>query len=287
MANLNETSQWEDGVYQIETSDPVIGGPAGIANKQAEQLSNRTVWLKQQVEASGINLSEHITNADPHPQYVNHAELSEISFEQVNADWAATAGAAQILNKPVLSEVALSGSYDDLEGKPQDLATMKDIAILQEEIAKKGAPVGSGIDHYGTTPPAHYLVCDGSAISRVAYPELYAVIGTRYGAGDGSTTFNLPNLINRFAQGSNTPGQYIAAGLPNITGGLGFQGGGGVRENYGAFCTNGSGLTYVHSTSTIGATFAEFSAQRSNPTYGASGTVQPPALTVLPCIKYE
>ena len=38
-----------------------------------------------------------------------------------------------------------------------------------------------------------YLLCDGSAISRTLYPELFAAIGTTYGAGDGSTTFNLPN----------------------------------------------------------------------------------------------
>jgi microcystin-dependent protein len=54
------------------------------------------------------------------------------------------------------------------------------------------------------TPPAGYLICDGSAVSRANYAGLFAVIGTTYGAGDGSTTFNLPNLMGRFPVGLNT-----------------------------------------------------------------------------------
>lgn len=45
---------------------------------------------------------------------------------------------------------------------------------------------------YGVSPPEGYLVCNGGAISRTTYSELFSVIGTRHGAGDGSTTFNLP-----------------------------------------------------------------------------------------------
>ena len=53
MANVTEQSLWEVGVYQIETSDPVIGGANGIANRQALQLANRTLWLKDQVSGLG------------------------------------------------------------------------------------------------------------------------------------------------------------------------------------------------------------------------------------------
>ena len=49
MANLKETAQWEEGIYQLETSDPVLGGENGIDNKPARQLANRTVWLKQEL----------------------------------------------------------------------------------------------------------------------------------------------------------------------------------------------------------------------------------------------
>jgi hypothetical protein len=50
MADLSESNQWEPGIYQLETSDPVLGGPEGIDNKQAKQLANRTQWLKDQIQ---------------------------------------------------------------------------------------------------------------------------------------------------------------------------------------------------------------------------------------------
>lgn len=55
----------------------------------------------------------------------------------------------------------------------------------------------------GTTAPQGWLLCDGSAVSRTTYSALFAVIGTTYGAGDGSTTFNIPNLAGRVVIGSS------------------------------------------------------------------------------------
>lgn len=69
MANLPETPQWEEGIYQIEVSDPVLGGPDGISNRQGKQLASRTLYLKQQVEKGGTDLAKHIAAADPHTQY--------------------------------------------------------------------------------------------------------------------------------------------------------------------------------------------------------------------------
>lgn len=54
------------------------------------------------------------------------------------------------------------------------------------------------------SPPTGWLLCDGAAVSRAAYSDLYAVIGTTYGAGDGSTTFNLPNLKGRVPAGKDS-----------------------------------------------------------------------------------
>jgi len=56
----------------------------------------------------------------------------------------------------------------------------------------------------GSTPPSGWLLCDGSEVSRVTYAELFAVIETTYGAGDGYNTFNLPDLRGRFPLGANT-----------------------------------------------------------------------------------
>lgn len=62
-------------------------------------------------------------------------------------------------------------------------------------------PTGAVFSFPVETPPAGYLVCDGSAVSRATYADLFALIGTYYGAGDGSTTFNLPDYRGKFLRG--------------------------------------------------------------------------------------
>ena len=63
------------------------------------------------------------------------------------------------------------------------------------------APVGAMFDYPSLTPPTGYKICDGSALSRTEYSELFSVIGTTYGSGDGNTTFNLPNRLGRLSIG--------------------------------------------------------------------------------------
>lgn len=65
-------------------------------------------------------------------------------------------------------------------------------------------PVGSIIATGSLTPPTGYLYANGSAVSRTTYSELFKVIGTTYGTGDGSTTFNLPDLRGVFARGAGS-----------------------------------------------------------------------------------
>ncbi|MEI7217423.1 tail fiber protein [Pectobacterium carotovorum] len=69
MANLSENPQWVDGIYQIETSDPVAGGPDGVSNRQAKELASRTSYLKKEQEKMGSDLATHAAAADPHTQY--------------------------------------------------------------------------------------------------------------------------------------------------------------------------------------------------------------------------
>lgn len=60
-----------------------------------------------------------------------------------------------------------------------------------------GSPVGTVINFAGSTAPSGWLIANGDAISRSGYPALFSVIGTTYGSGDGSTTFNIPDLRGR------------------------------------------------------------------------------------------
>ncbi len=63
------------------------------------------------------------------------------------------------------------------------------------------APTGTVLPYAGSSAPTSYLLSDGTAVSRTTYAALFAITGTTYGAGDGSTTFNLPNLCGRMVVG--------------------------------------------------------------------------------------
>lgn len=72
----------------------------------------------------------------------------------------------------------------------------------------EGSDVRTGmfLPYGGTTAPTGYLMCDGAAVSRTTYSALFAVLGTAYGTGDGSTTFNVPDFRGRFVLGKATAG---------------------------------------------------------------------------------
>lgn len=67
-------------------------------------------------------------------------------------------------------------------------------------------PPGVTLPYGGTSAPPGYLLCDGSAVSRTTYATLFTILSTTYGVGDGSTTFNLPDLRQRFPMGKATSG---------------------------------------------------------------------------------
>lgn len=153
-----------------------------------------------------------------------------------------------------------------------------------KDIIVDSNPVGTIIAVAYTGVPKGYMHCNGAAVNRTTYVNLFNKIGTTYGAGDGSTTFNLPNTVARFLEGGIGAGTYYEAGLPNITG------------NISAFKSSISGA-FVGSNNTNRydgwndnedeyAVSTSFDASRSNRIYGASTTVQPPAMTVIYCIKY-
>jgi hypothetical protein len=109
------------------------------------------------------------------------------------------------------------------------------------------------------------------------YPDLFEKIGTTYGAGDGSTTFNLPNLSdNRFVEGSTVAGTVKQAGLPNIEGTIESIAGG---HPTGAFSTTSRTINDFAGGNYHG-NYRTFDASQSNPIYGASDTVQPKSLTL-------
>ena len=86
-----------------------------------------------------------------------------------------------------------------LETDLQERTTQLETALQSQFIV--AAPVGSLIVHAAQTPPSGWFECDGATKSRTDYADLFNTIGTAYGEGDGSTTFNLPDLRGEFVRG--------------------------------------------------------------------------------------
>lgn len=93
---------------------------------------------------------------------------------------------------------------DDLGSLNDDLAgTQLSFLALLQALASLVVPAGAVCSFAGTSAPDGWLVCDGAAVSRTTHAALFAQIGTAFGAGDGSTTFTLPDLRNEFVRGSS------------------------------------------------------------------------------------
>ena len=108
---------------------------------------------------------------------------------------------------PLTPSSRFVGMMQGSAGKPQSL-------LIIGVIGGDGNPPGAILQFAGLTAPEGYLLCQGQAVSRAGYARLYAVIGVIYGAGDGSTTFNLPDYRGRGPMGLSasqsqfaTPGQ--------------------------------------------------------------------------------
>lgn len=159
--------------------------------------------------------------------------------------------------------------------------------VYDIEAYKNPIPTGTVFPFAGIKAPEGFLLCNGQEVSRFTYAKLYEVIGDTYGAGDGATTFDLPNLIDRFIEGTESSvGQTLDAGLPNIKGDLNKMVTDSGGEFSGAFYSNGRPRTRGWAS----ADYDElrniaFDASRSNSIYGKSDTVQPPAVKMLYIIK--
>ena len=155
--------------------------------------------------------------------------------------------------------------------------------VIQKTSIVDIVPVGDLRVSLATSMGGH-LLCYGAAVSRTTYANLFAILGTTFGEGDGSTTFNLPDFRNKTLRGANgNLMSILAAGLPNITGGL----------SIGALTGGASGAITARSSSVLRSTTDAsdssgftFDASRSSSIYGKSTTVQPPAIAVNFFIKY-
>ena len=187
-------------------------------------------------------------------------------------------------------DIDLNSKIDSTKNELQN--SIKSLDTELDNLALTLVPTGAMFPFAGQSAPSGYLFCNGQQVSRTKYSRLFNVIGTLYGSGDGSTTFNLPDYRNRVLQGSSD-GKYkkLDAGLPDHIHGI-------------KVSSDGSKDGYNTATGYLARGFTKYSspwskdnnngvnkllvasASSSNSIYGKSSTVQPPALTTMIIIKY-
>ena len=207
MANLKEQEKWEDGVYQIEENDPVLGGENGITNKPAKQLANRTQWLKKFLELFGKKSApkDLTANSTSTADESGHSHKLPVGSTTQKGIWQATSdtgldseglvftakGAKKLAQIIANVQIAVSQKWT---AKP---ATETEPGILPVshktdgtdknkvaseyavgEAAKKGLPVGSIVAFPSVvTNPNGFLRANGSTFNASAFPDLYKVLG--------------------------------------------------------------------------------------------------------------
>ncbi|WP_339053852.1 phage tail protein [Arsenophonus endosymbiont of Crataerina pallida] len=259
MSYLKESPTWEDGIYQIETSDPVLGGPEGITNRPPRELANRTAWLKQQLEGTQAALEAH-ANSRNHPD----ATLAAKGFVQLsNATYSqdeTTAATPKLVNARVNAIV---------DNAPSDLDTLNKLAqaisnnpkfaesvtqLLSQKLAKNenGADIpdkNQFIKNLGLLEPRFSTFFNGGVFAVPEGITTVYVSGCGAGGGGGGGL----GYLNGYTSGGGgggagkavireavkvTPGEQIT-----ITIGRGGKGGaGGASNNSGIKGENG-GLT--------------------------------------------
>lgn len=178
---------------------------AAIKSPTASQIFqgvNDVVPLTSRLKAGGVaNLYEAQDSAGSVLAYITR--LGGLSAQGLSV--AGTALAATHLSDTALlarlASPALTGTPTAPTPSNGDSSTKIATTAF---VANNGVPAGAITAFGGASAPTGWLICDGSAVSRTTYATLFALFSTTYGAGDGSTTFNLPDLRGRAIVGKGT-----------------------------------------------------------------------------------
>lgn len=223
-------------------------------------------------------------------KYVERRDIAEGGYANVVYSTAARTGyrvATILVKNNIGSNSILIGAHDENDSPPYGLTISNTNGVGR--ISGTGLPEAGDVVFSGASSKSGHLLCNGAPVSRTTYSALFEIIGTTYGAGNGSTTFNLPDARNKTLWGaSGNLGAVLEAGLPNIIGGLlyisnhnssaGGTGTGAFSET--SYVAGGGDGNFQSHRS------YNFNASRSSAIYGKSTTVQPPSLALNVFIKY-
>lgn len=152
-------------------------------------------------------------------------------------------------------------------------------------------PVGTILFIAGNVVPENCVPAVGELLDTRAYAELFSVTGHLYGDSLDPTKFYAPDMRGRFPEGAQTAGGYNAAGLPDITGDISKFKEGVLYQNGAFYSKNREYITEFFVQGVISDTtpvrIIAMEASRSNSIYGASTTVQPASVKLLPVIVYR
>lgn len=224
---------------------------------------------------------------------LNFAALQTAATDVVYATDKATMAKFGIVRFATANE--LNSASDSSELLVVSAAQLKEyVSQACANAALSAVPIGFTMWFLGTTVPTGYLIQNGASVLRSDYPELFKVIGTKFGAAD-SAHFNIPDTHHRFLEGTTVlseVGSYVAAGLPNILSGTSFHNCNGAALLYpdqnGSFYGENASDHYQKVVETDeGKSFSvlKMDASRSSAVYGAANTVQPNSLRALVLVR--
>ena len=161
-----------------------------------------------------------------------------------------------------------------------------DLTQLKQALRILGKPAGEVFAWPVATPPAGSLECNGAAISRITYADLFTAIGTTFGGGDGSTTFNLPDLRGEFLRGwDNGRGVDAGRGIASAQGDDFLS----HKHTVHVYGPSNSGGTNVAASLAIGGSYNSATTPTidEGQTYMTGGTeTRPRNIALMFCIKY-
>jgi len=171
--------------------DTTNGGFTGAEGEVTVDTTNDTLRVHDGSTAGGIRLAKLSEAGSLSDDSVTFAKMQNINTAKVIGRTTAGSGDPE--------EVSILDDDTMASASATSLATSESIKAYVDSNA--GIPTGTVSAFAGSAAPTGYALCDGSAVNRTTQAALFAVIGTTYGIGDGSTTFNLPDLRGRVVAG--------------------------------------------------------------------------------------
>lgn len=198
VALTNTFDQWRLVTNQLAViaNDILDDGRQTYRNLIANVATSNTV-VSNVVTISAMNVEPTIIAAFAKANAANVAfDVANAGFNKANT--AASIGSAAF-DKANTANVVGSGAFDKAN-------SANVVAVSAFNAANTGTPAGVIMPYAGSSEPSGWLFCSGNAVSRTTYSGLFSAIGTTYGPGDNSTTFNLPDLRGRVIAGRDDMG---------------------------------------------------------------------------------